>query len=168
MLLVKIINGAKMELNPLCYVFGHTFETTDITASAACARPCCSFVRAAAEWPRYMVEPTFGAFQTVEVQVEATKESVSPIWIVNDLGELGIEIDGHCFFMYKGRSLEYKDGCHSSGSTMRYRVVDEYEYGETCWPMEWIQAGVRQRRYTRASRDPNTAWQNLPVHDTKS
>lgn len=61
-------------------------------------------------------------------------------WIVNSLGELGVEIEGRCFFLYKGRSLEYgipgetKDGIclHADGTPMSYRIVGKREFGETC------------------------------------
>lgn len=65
-------------------------------------------------------------------------------WIVNDLGELGVEVNGRCFFLYKGESLEYgkdgdtaKDGVclHDDGTPMRYRIVGKREFGETCHPI---------------------------------
>lgn len=68
-------------------------------------------------------------------------------WIVNDLGELGVEIEGRYFFLYKGGSLEYKDGTHDDGTPMLYRPVGKREFGETCWPLSWVLAGRREDRY---------------------
>lgn len=50
-----------------------------------------------------------------------------PNWVVNDLGELGVEIDGRYFFLYKGHSIEYtrEDG-------RRFRPVGKREFGEVC------------------------------------
>lgn len=77
-------------------------------------------------------------------------------WIVNDLGELGVEVNGRCFFLYKGESLEYgkhadvKDGVclHDDGTQMLYRMVGKREFGETQWPQKWVTAGRREDRYT--------------------
>lgn len=71
-----------------------------------------------------------------------------PIWIVNNLGELGVEIKGRCFFLYKGGSIEYENGKHDDGTPMLYRIVGKREFGETCWPMKWIKAGRSEDRYT--------------------
>ena len=49
-------------------------------------------------WPDVSLEPT---------QVE---------WIVNDLAELGVRIGGRCYFLYKGRSMEYPDGERPCGN----------------------------------------------------
>lgn len=62
-------------------------------------------------------------------------------WIVNDLGELGVMVNGRFFFLYKGESLEYgaesRDGIclHDDGAPMRYRVVGKREFGEVCHPI---------------------------------
>lgn len=54
-------------------------------------------------------------------------------WVVNDLAELGVRINGRCFFLYKGYSLEY-NGLHDDGSTMMVRPVGKREFGECCRP----------------------------------
>lgn len=55
-------------------------------------------------------------------------------WIVNDLAELGVKIGDQCFFLYKGRSIQY-DGLHDDGTPMLYRLVDKREFGEVCIPV---------------------------------
>lgn len=93
-------------------------------------------------------------------------------WIVNDLGELGVEVGGRCFFLYKGDSLEYPEGRHDDGTPMRYRIVGKAEFGEVCWPMAWIKAGRRESRYTEPlvfieglsfGKPEDGAWRELPV-----
>jgi hypothetical protein len=54
-------------------------------------------------------------------------------WVVNDLAELGVRINGRCFFLYKGYSLEY-DGTHDDGTPMMVRIVGKREFGECCHP----------------------------------
>lgn len=65
-------------------------------------------------------------------------------WVVNDLGELGVCVQGRCFFLYKGGSLEYgggpdsrRDGMalHDDGTPMMVRMVGKREFGETCQPL---------------------------------
>lgn len=103
---------------------------------------------------------------------------MKPKWIVNDLGELGVEVAGRCFFLYKGDSLEYQDDgdgvCrHDDGEPMKYRLVGKREFGETCWPESWMKAGRREDRYTvdlvyepRLSfgRKEDGEWMPLPGH----
>lgn len=106
------------------------------------------------------------------------KEDVK--WIVNDLGELGVEIDGRCFFLYKGESLEYegkdeaaKDGVcrHDDGSQMLYRRVGKREFGEVQLPQEWVLAGRSEDRYTAKltfypelslGKPEDSEWKTLP------
>lgn len=71
-----------------------------------------------------------------------------PEWIVNDEGELGVEINGKCFFLYKGYSLVYEEGKHDDGTPMMYRPVAKREFGETQWPQSWVVRGFRDHRYT--------------------
>ena len=69
-------------------------------------------------------------------------------WIVNDLGELGVQIGEQCFFLYKGMSIEYDNAEHDDGTPMQYRMVGKREFGETCWPLKWVKAGRSEDRYT--------------------
>lgn len=57
-----------------------------------------------------------------------------PQWIVNDLGELGVMVEGRAFFLYKGDNIEY-NGLHDDGTPMMYRMVGKREFGETCHPV---------------------------------
>lgn len=69
-------------------------------------------------------------------------------WIVNSLGELGVEVGGHCFFCYNGESLEYKEPMHDEdGTPILYREIGKREFGETVWPMKWMNIGKREDRY---------------------
>lgn len=62
-------------------------------------------------------------------------EIPEPKWVVNDLAELGVEIQGKHFFLYKGGSIVYKDGLHENGTPMHVRPVGKREFGETCKPV---------------------------------
>lgn len=58
-------------------------------------------------------------------------------WIVNDYGELGVKIQGQCFFLYRGKSFEYGDAKHPDDSPIRYRKVGQLEFGEGPRPDGW-------------------------------
>lgn len=68
-------------------------------------------------------------------------------WVVNDLGELGVEICGRYFFLYKGCSLEYETGLHDDGTQMMVRQVGKREFGETCHPVAMVKHGYSPDRY---------------------
>jgi hypothetical protein len=91
------------------------------------------------------VQNDFVDVNKMACQPELTEE---PIWIVNDLGELGVEVGGRCYFLYKGESLEYNDPVHDDGSPMLYRIVGKREFGEVQHPLSWINAGRSEARYT--------------------
>ncbi len=55
-----------------------------------------------------------------------------PEWIVNNLGELGVLVDGQAYFLYKGDSIQY--GRTDDGVSMQYRPVHKREFGEVCQP----------------------------------
>lgn len=65
-------------------------------------------------------------------------------WVVNNLGELGVKINGQYFFCYKGESITY----NYSKTKVLVRNVGKREFGETVWPMSWIEAGKREDKYT--------------------
>jgi len=69
-------------------------------------------------------------------------------WVVNDMGELGVEIHGQCLFCYKGRSISYADDpTHDDGTPILVREVGKREFGETVWPLSWHKVGTSQERY---------------------
>jgi len=76
-----------------------------------------------------------------------------PTWIVNNLGELGVKVGCRFFFLYKGGNIEYGENdegetaLHGDGTPMLYRIVGKREFGETCWPLKWVQQGRRETRY---------------------
>ena len=52
------------------------------------------------------------------------------LWIVNDLGELGIKIFDNCIFMYKGELFQYTENPHPE-KPFKYRTVNKREFGES-------------------------------------
>lgn len=76
-----------------------------------------------------------------------------PVWIVNDLGELGVKVGERFFFLYKGDNIEYGEenvgaALHDDGTPMKYRIVGKREFGEVCMPYAWVARGQSERRYT--------------------
>ena len=63
------------------------------------------------------------------------RKGLEPIWIVNNLGELGVKIGNRFFFLYKGDNIEYDD------PDMKYRIVGKREFGETCHPDRYYSKG---------------------------
>lgn len=91
-------------------------------------------------------------------------------WIVNDLGELGVHVGDLFVFLYKGCSIEYRDGKHDSGQPMLWRRVGKREFGEICHPNGWW----NERGELNTGRGgPNAdgiyregdGWQALPARD---
>lgn len=79
-------------------------------------------------------------------------------WIVNDSSELGVKIFGRCFFLYKGFSLEYKEGLHDNGEPILYRRVEKREFGECCHPVKFLlNKTPMPKKYTEGD-----GWQTLP------
>ena len=78
-------------------------------------------------------------------------------WVVNDLGELGVKVEGEFHFLYKGKSIIYgrdeddtKEGVclHDDGTPMHYRIIGKREFGEVCLPQKWVVTGKSEGRYT--------------------
>lgn len=106
-------------------------------------------------------------------------EALEPVWIVNDLGELGVQVAGRFFFLCKGDNLEYgtdDDGSpvalHDDGTPMKYRIVGKREFGECCYPMAWVTQGRREKRYMvdltfipglSWGKPEDGMWRELPV-----
>jgi hypothetical protein len=106
-------------------------------------------------------------------------EQQEPLWIVNDLGELGVKIGARYFFLYKGENIEYgSDGqgpvaLHDDGTPMKYRLVGKREFGETCQPEAFTIKGVRvpvpyaeelAPSFYGCERPTEADWQLLPAH----
>ncbi len=103
------------------------------------------------------------------LSIKLDGESVDePNWIVNDAGELGVEIHGRCFFLYKGHSLEYS-GLAEDGdeSILRYRPVEKREFGECCHPVPWNMPGWADRAGGESAVKKEWAeqydWRPLPL-----
>jgi hypothetical protein len=56
------------------------------------------------------------------------------MWVVNDMGELGVRVNGRYFFLYLGGSIEYFDALHDDGTPIMVRIVGQCEFGKTCQP----------------------------------
>lgn len=93
--------------------------------------------------------------RAIEAAVLATVPviNVLPKWIVNDLGELGVLVNGRFCFLYKGDNLEYGsitsttlDGIvmHEDDTPMRYREVGKREFGEVCQPISRLRWNIDQ------------------------
>ncbi len=90
---------------------------------------------------------------------DATKLKEEDVqWIVNDLAELGVMINGQAFFLYKGESLVYESARHDDGKPMYYRPVGKREFGECCHP-------INQQNYKAGtvSLNDSDAWKLLPA-----
>lgn len=122
------------------------------------------------EWLQAALQEAFDAGRKAAVPTVGPDDVK---WIVNDLGELGVEVGGRCFFLYKGDSLEYQDGRHGDGSTRLYRLVGKREFGEVCVPNRFRRPGaVMPGRYTEPlvfieglsfGKPEDGDWRPLPV-----
>lgn len=80
-------------------------------------------------------------------------------WIVNDIAELGVMINGQAFFLYKGHSLVYEDATHDeTGEPMRYRPVFKREFGECAHPINYQDP----TRIGTVSLNDSDEWRELP------
>lgn len=92
-------------------------------------------------------------------------------WVVNDAAELGVKIGDRFFFLYKGRSLEYKE-IHDDGRPMKWRHVGKREFGECCHPWDAIKKVSGEERLPdtyvgfyseEQSPDFDNPWQEIPI-----
>lgn len=75
-------------------------------------------------------------------------------WIVNELSELGVEINGQRFFLYKGRSICY------SPAELKSRPVFKREFGECCHP-RCVDGERLQRGYIGFHGESHKEWSDL-------
>jgi hypothetical protein len=101
--------------------------------------------------------PRNGAFMTTESDKQAARASSvasmaqEPEWVVNSIAELGVKIGNRFFWMYKGRSLEYKRGIdEDDGTPLLWRPIGKREFGECCHPVNYA--------------DPEK-WGTVDIHD---
>jgi len=134
-------------------------------------------------------EVAWDAWQGALSQPAQEGEWAEPVWIVNDLGELGVKANGRFFFLYKGDNLEYhtvsevKNGVvmHGDHDPMQYRIVGKREFGEVCHPVTQLRVvngyihDMTPRRYTQelvytpglSDGSPNDGlWRDLPAPRT--
>jgi len=77
-------------------------------------------------------------------QVVDQIETKEPIWIVNDMGELGVYVHGRAYFLYKGDNIDYaalRAKYGSDRAPVRYRRVCKREFGECQHSVRQIEAG---------------------------
>jgi hypothetical protein len=104
-------------------------------------------------------------------------------WVVNDIAELGVKIGNRFFFMYKGGSLEYRDGINSDdGEPMMWREIGKREFGECCKPVKMVLGELRlngekyrepmftwKKDFDGMEELPNGGWSELPrIDDAKA
>lgn len=100
-------------------------------------------------------------------------------WVVNDFGELGVQINGQFFFCYKGESLVYDPPFRDDGRCICVRRIGKREFGETVHPVRYYDDGWNTRdRYTEPVTVPNPTlgpqpddhefqWRNMaPMRDS--
>lgn len=63
-------------------------------------------------------------------------EPEEPMWVVNNLGELGVYVNGKAFFLYKGDNITYDEN-----DKIPYRQVRKREFGECQHSAAQIDAG---------------------------
>lgn len=99
-------------------------------------------------------------------QTAKNKNDSSPNWIVNSMGELGVEVGGRFFFLYKGESLEYKP--HEDVEIF-YRPVGKREFGEVCHPDSYWVDGKAVEDYTLVGEEwAQTGWKKIARREPRN
>ena len=80
-------------------------------------------------------------------------------WIVNDIAELGVMVNGKCYFLYKGESIIYKN----EDKKMQIRTVGKREFGECCHPIN----DQNPNMIGTVSLDDCDRWVDMPVSESK-
>ncbi len=91
-----------------------------------------------------------------------------PEWIVNDLAELGVLMDGKAYFLYKGHSRRYESGLRDDGTPMMYRPVQKREFGTVCrptWHVDFGDAPVYPGAEDGLRYEEGEGWLPLPVEE---
>lgn len=86
-----------------------------------------------------------------------------PIWIVNDNSELGVMVNGVCYFLYKAGSIVYEDAAHDNGDPMYIRPLYKREFGECCLPLDMAhleKTGVA--KYKEVKLSDSEDWVKMP------
>ena len=79
-------------------------------------------------------------------------------WVVNSLGELGVKVNNEYYFLYKGRSIIYKNIKDEDNKLMHVRTVGKREFGECCHPINYKDP----TRFGTVSLDDCDRWIKLP------
>ena len=93
-----------------------------------------------------------------KMQDEVLKLRKDPInddhveWIVNEMSELGVKVNGRCFFLYKGTS--YNGGEY-------YRTVFKREFGECCHPMYYDRSVPSFHSYIGHHNESMDVWNRV-------
>lgn len=85
-------------------------------------------------------------------------------WVVNSLGELGVNVNGTYYFLYKGHSIIYKNPADDEGDghgPMFVRPVFKREFGECCHPINYDNPEL----VGTVSMDDSDEWKPLPPTD---
>ena len=94
---------------------------------------------------------------------EESCENLEPIWIVNEYSELGVMVNGICYFLYKAGNIVYEDAIHDDGSPLHIRPLFKREFGECCLPFDTSTFGQgHTTKYRLVSLDDSDWWRKMP------
>lgn len=89
---------------------------------------------------------------------DVVDESAVVKWVVNSLGELGVQVGGEYYFLSSGTSCVYRTGKDSEGQALHVRPVGKAEFGDTCNPLNMRDP----RQYGSVSLEDSSDWKLLP------